>query len=292
MLENDLDREFPIESLPELFWPEGLKNIPEPPSALNIRGLDNFKNLMEHDFKFLCIVGSRKYTDYGQKVCEALIPGLAGFKICLVSGLAYGIDSLVHQIALENKIPTIAFPGSGLDAEYIYPRAHFGLATDILYYGGCLISEFENDKRTEPWMFPQRNRLMAGISDATLIIEASEKSGTTITANMAVEYNRTLMSVPGSIFNYNSDATNRFIKNGAVPVTNSFDILEQLGFNAEEIETQNQNRVVERLSKREKRILKLMQNGITDLSEIIRETQLEISKINQIITKLEIQKLI
>lgn len=286
-----ISEKFPVSDLPKKFWPKSLSQIPQPPKRLFIRGLENFKKMREDGIKFLCVVGPRKYSEYGKEVCEKIISDLSGFPICIVSGLAYGIDSIAHEIALDNNIKTIAFPGSGLDWDVIYPQAHLSLGKNILNSGGSLISEFASSFKTLPWMFPQRNRLMTGISDMVLIIEATEKSGTTITANMAVEYDKTLGCIPGSIFNPNCKATNRFIKQGAFLISSAEDILENLGF---DITKSLQERKIDRiinLTEEEKMVLISFRSN-RDISEVSRQTNFDISKINAIITRLEIMELI
>ena len=150
--------------------------------------------------KLLAVVGSRHYTNYGKQVVDYLIQGLRGYNIGIVSGLALGIDSLAHEAALTNGLYTLAIPGGGLSDQVIYPARHKPLARRILQKGGGLLSEFAPDFRATAWSFPQRNRLVCGIAHATLIIEASEKSGTLITARLTADYNRELLVVPGNIF--------------------------------------------------------------------------------------------
>lgn len=286
-----------IEILPKELWPEGLFNIPVRPKSLQIRGLANFKRILNENYKFLTIVGSRKLTEYGENACKKLINGLAGYKICIVSGLAYGIDALAHRTAISKNLPTIAFPGSGLDHSVLYPKGNFELAQNILDSGGALISEFPNMQDVRPWMFPQRNRLMVGISHAVLIIEAGEKSGSGISANMAVEYDRELLVVPGSIFNHNSQMCNRLIKNGASVVTSSEDILESLHFEIENIYAKNSGGfynkdnteyIKNNLNSLESAVLKYIQNGLDDREEILKEMNIPISELNRVISKLEI----
>jgi DNA processing protein len=162
------------------------------------------------------------------EACIALIKGLQGYPVTIVSGLAVGIDSVAHQAALDAGIPTLAFPGSGLDWNVLYPSVHRDLALSILHQGGALISEYENDSHAAPWTFPRRNRLLAGISAMTIVIEAQEKSGTLITARLATEYNRIVGAVPGPITSSTSVGANRLLRLGAVPITNSIDILSEL----------------------------------------------------------------
>lgn len=215
---------FPITELPAAEFPRMLLEIPQPPKSLNYRGV-----LPHPHVTLLSVVGSRKYTSYGKQVVDELIGGLKGYPVGIVSGLALGIDSLAHEAALNNNLYTLAIPGGGLSDDVIYPAAHKRLAFRILDTGGGLLSEYAPDFRATDWSFPQRNRLVAGISKATLLIEAAEKSGTLITARMATDYNRELLVVPGSIFSKTSVGTHQFMKLGATPVTCAEDILAVLG---------------------------------------------------------------
>ncbi len=222
MLKFDL-MEYPIEELPAAEFPSLLREIPQPPKSLNYRGV-----LPPSDMKLLAVVGSRKYTNYGKQAVEYLLQGLCGYNIGIVSGLAIGIDSLAHEVALANNLYTLAIPGGGLDDSVIYPARHKSLARKILESGGGLLSEYESTFKATTWSFPQRNRLVCGIAYATLVVEAGEKSGSLITARMASDYNRELLVVPGSIFSDNSKGTHQFLKLGATPVTEPADILAAL----------------------------------------------------------------
>jgi len=284
---------FPIQKLSSQYWPPGLNQIPDKPNTLYYRG-----TIPDPDQKFLCIIGPRKYTDYGAQVCEKLIKGLAGFPITIVSGLAYGIDSIAHKHALDLGLKTIAFPGSGLDKNVIYPKAHFNLALQILESGGSLFSEFSHKTEAAPWTFPKRNRLMAGISDAVLVIEAGQKSGTMITSRLALDYNRNILAVPGSIFNLNSIGTNNLIKDGAVPVTNSGDILYALGFGDDQIslfkeleDKKKLDEIIKDLSVSEKIIINILSEPKT-VNQITEKTSLPINIIIQTLTELEMKNLI
>lgn len=209
--------------------PPQLLEIPEPPKELWVAG-----TLPPPETPLLTVVGSRKYTSYGKEACEELIRGLCGYDIAVVSGLALGIDAIAHEAAIGAGLPTIAVPGSGLDPSVLYPRSNLRLAERILDSGGALLSEFAPDFRATEWSFPQRNRIMAGLAKATLLIEASERSGTLITARLAADYNREVLVVPGSIFSPASFGTHQFLKLGATPVTSSEDILRVLGFEPRE----------------------------------------------------------
>lgn len=210
---------------PEEF-PKALLEIPQPPEKLFLAGeLPDPK-----DYYYLSVVGSRKYTSYGKEACERIIKGLAGYPIVIVSGLAMGIDGIAHRAALDAGLRTIAVPGSGLAQSVIYPRTHLNLAREIVENDGALLSEYEPDFRATPWSFPQRNRIMAGLSQGVLIIEAEEKSGTLITARMALDYNKNVFVVPGPIFSATSKGTNNLLRQGATPITSAKDLLEEIGF--------------------------------------------------------------
>ncbi|MBI4156015.1 MAG: DNA-protecting protein DprA [Candidatus Zambryskibacteria bacterium] len=204
-------------------FPKLLLEINDPPKSLRIIGE------LPKTEKYLCVVGSRKYSDYGKAVCEKLIEGLCGYSITIVSGLALGMDSIAHRAALKTGLPTVAIPGSGLGEKYIYPASHRELAKKIVESGGALISEFADDWRPRLESFPQRNRIMAGISNATFVVEAELKSGTLITSKYATEYNRDVFTVPHSIFSKTSEGPHMLLRLGATPITQSSDIITALG---------------------------------------------------------------
>lgn len=208
-----------------------LPEIPDAPTEVYVRG-----NLPPEDNMCLAVVGSRNYTNYGKQVVDYLISGLRGYPISIISGLARGMDTLAHEAALNAGLHTLAVPGSGIDDSVIYPRMNYGLSQRILESGGGLLSEFEPDFRATTWSFPKRNRIMAGLSHAVLLIEASEKSGTLITARLTAEYNRDLLVVPGNIFSENSYGVHQFLKLGATPVTTPQDIIDALHLTRDESE--------------------------------------------------------
>lgn len=212
-----------IRELKRTAWPAQLKEIPQLPEKLWVRGA-----LPAAETKLLTVVGSRAMTRYGQEACEKLIAGLAGYPISIVSGLALGVDACAHKAALRAGLHTIAIPGSGLDDSVISPRTNFGLAKDILAASGALISEHEPLYIPHPYDFPSRNRLMVGMSDAVLMIEAGQKSGTLITSRLAVEYNRELLCIPHRIGDAHSFGPHLFIRLGATLVTEPVHILEAL----------------------------------------------------------------
>ena len=215
-----------VRTLPTEDFPESLREIPQTPEKLYIVG-----ELPDpHAYYYLAVVGSRKFTSYGREATERIISGLAGYPIVILSGLAMGIDAIAHRAALDAGLKTVALPGSGLDHSVLYPRSNLSLAREIIESGGALISEYEPTFQAAPWTFPQRNRIMAGMTQGTLVIEAEEKSGTLITARLAVEYNKNVFAVPGSIFSAASKGVNSLLRQGAAPITSAKDLLEELGF--------------------------------------------------------------
>ncbi len=278
-------KDFEIKTLIGEEIPEMLREISDAPEKLYLQG-----KLPSSDTKILCVVGSRKYTQYGKDVCEKLISGLRGYNICIVSGLALGMDGIAHKSALDAGIKTIAVPGSGLHESVLYPSSHRQLAEKILEKGGALISEFEPKFRATPYSFPQRNRIMAGMSHAVLVIEAEIKSGTLITSKFATEYNRDVLTVPGSIFSKNSEGPNMLIRLGATPVRNSDDILEALGFKINET-PQNLELKYSDCSPEEMLVVKILDTPL-EKDELIRQMKMSVSKASTVISIMEIKGLI
>ena len=274
-----------IKKLPKKDFPEALMEIPQPPENLWIIG-----ELPQEELVYLCVVGSRRFTSYGKEICEKIITGLKGYPIAIVSGFAMGIDTIAHKKAIQMGLKTLVFPGSGLSDEAMYPKTNVRLMREVVDSGGCLISEFEPDFKATQWSFPMRNRLMAGISKAVLVIEAEEKSGTLITARLTTEYNRDLLVVPGSVFSPNSKGTNRLLHQGATPITCAEDVLEALGFEKPKDEDK-QAKLFEDSSPEEKNILKLLREPIPR-DDLIRQIKLPIGQINSLLCVMEIKGLI
>ena len=264
-------------------YPELLKEINDPPKKLYIKG-----ELPPDNMKYLCVVGSRKYSPYGKDVCKTLIEGLRGYPIVIVSGLALGIDSIAHESALENGLTTIAVPGSGLSESVLHPKAHKELARRIVKSGGTMLSEFEENFKATHYSFPQRNRVMAGMSHATLIIEAEEKSGTLITSKFATEYNRDVLTVPASIFSGNSFGPHMLLRLGATPIRKSEDILEALGFN---IKGKQQKLDLKDLSEKERKVIDILKTPM-ERDELIANLGFPIQDANVTLSAMEIKGII
>ncbi len=274
---------FEIRELTSNEFPSLLAEIPQPPKELWAVG-----NLPSPDLTLLCVVGSRKYTTYGKQVIEHLLGGLEGYPVGIVSGLALGVDGLAHEAALRHGLYTMAVPGSGLDESVLYPASHRNLARTIVDAGGGLLSELPPVTPAALWTFPQRNRIMAGMCKATLLIEAGEKSGTLITARMCVDYNRELLVVPGNIFAANSRGTHQFLKLGATPVTESTDILRELGI---DIDREPTPKTLPLTSPLEAKVLALLHNP-TDRDTLIRQLELPVSEAGVLLMQMEMTGLI
>lgn len=259
-------------------YPNLLKEISHPPQRLWLKGakLDNTE-------KRLTVVGARTPTQYGRKVVEKLIKEVAEAGVTIVSGLAIGIDGLAHKAALDAGGKTIAVMAGGLDN--IYPPSNQKLSERILANGGTIISEYPEGTEYFKSNFVARNRIQSGLSEAVLIVEAAEKSGTLITADFAIDQNRIVMAVPGNIDSLVSAGTNQLIRDGAVPITCARDILEVMGINvkaAKVSEYQPENDA-------EKIIIKLIRSGISNSEDIHIKSKLEIIEFNTALTMLEIK---
>jgi len=264
-------------------FPPLLNEISDPPKELCVRG-----EMPDPEKRWLAVVGARACTPYGRQAVDFLLGGLAGYPVVIVSGLAYGIDAEAHKAALKAGLTTVAVPGSGLDWKVLYPKANHGLAREILAAGGALLSEEKPDAKTVDYMFPKRNRIMVGLSQATLVIEAKEKSGSLITAKLAAEYNRELLIVPGSIFSESSKGAHQFLKLGATPATEPADILKALGLaDAKPMNLEERTD----LSANEIRVLQLIASPISR-DELIRGLDMPTTEVNVLLSAMEIKGLI
>jgi len=203
-------------------YPDGLKNIYDPPRLLFYRGnIDLLKNN-----NLVTMVGSRQTTDYHIQSAKNIIYALQNTNLVIVSGLAKGMDSICHRQALENNLKTIAVLPSGLNDDVIYPRQNLSLAHDILKNDGLLLSEQKPSEKPNLYHFPKRNRILAGLSKATIVISGATKSGTLITAQVALDEGREVLAIPGDIDNQFSEGANNLIKEGATLLNSVDDILK------------------------------------------------------------------
>lgn len=265
-------------------FPTQLREIPDAPKRLRYEG-----ELPKEGNKLLAVVGSRKYSSYGREVCESLIAGLADAPVTIVSGLAIGMDSIAHRKALDVGLQTIAIPGSGLDRKVIHPRSHAGLADEIVENGGGLASEYDDLMPAGIWTFPKRNRIMAGMCHATIVIEAERKSGTLITSRLATEYNREVGCVPGPITSPISDGPHMLIRLGAALIRDHNDVRKLLGLKRTDEHPTLVD--IEGLSSEEKIFIKILEHPCPH-DELVRKSKLDIGTASATLSLLEIKGLI
>lgn len=271
-------------SLADPHYPKLLKEIPSPPPLLYIKGEINFNS-----YPLVSVVGSRKFTYYGKQAAYGFARDLAAARITVISGMALGIDSFAHYGALEANGKTIAVLGSSLEDKYVGPRTNFELSRKIIG-SGALVSEYPMGTPASPGNFPARNRIMAGISMGTLVIEAAENSGSLITAYLALDFNREVFAVPGSIFSPQSQGANNLIKSGAKLVSCAKDILEELRI--EETKKTEELKKIIPDSKEEKRILEVLSAEPLHIDRIIKLTKLETVAVISFISIMEMKGMV
>ncbi len=266
-------------------YPRLLQEIYSPPPLLYYRGNLEAKN----EFTF-AVVGTRKYTAYGRQITENLVADLARHNLTIVSGLALGIDTLAHATAMATGGRTLAVLGSGLDRQSVYPTANRYLLDEIIAGAGAIISEFPPGTPPLKHHFPQRNRIISGLSLGVLVVEAGEKSGALITANHALEQNREVFAVPGNIYSPASFGPNKLIKLGAKPVTAAADIIEAL--NLAQITAYVDNRKIMPETAEEEKIIACLTREPIHIDELIRQTELDTSLINSTLTIMEMKGMV
>jgi DNA processing protein len=270
----------------EANYPQTLLNIPQPPLVIFYRGLLN-NSLWPRS---LSVVGSRRYSRYGERLVTDLIRPMARAGLTIVSGLALGIDALAHQATLLEQGLTVAVLGSGLDRASLYPVTNQRLAEAIINHQGVVMSEFPPGTPSFKYNFPRRNRIIAGLSQGTLVIEAALKSGSLITARYAVDYGKEVMAVPGYIYSEMSSGTNNLIQQGAKLIGSAQDILDALSLNASfELMPSVASSSLEPM---EILILELLHGSAKTINELTKATKLDISQINARLSVMEIKGLV
>lgn len=254
-------------------YPQILREINDPPLWLFCRG--NIKILQRI---CLTVVGTRKPSSYAMLAAEKLLPEELVGQLCLVSGLAYGVDKKVHQLALKYNSPTIAVLAGGLDS--IYPADHSQLAEQIIAYGGLLITEYPPLSRPRPAKFPVRNRIIAGLSKVTVVLEAAIRSGSLTTAKAALDYNREVMAVPSEITRRDADGTNFLIKQGATLLDDPRQLFEIYDLKAKVL--------AEMLDEPAHKLLHLLAKEALSIDQIAALTNQTIPEILGILTELEL----
>jgi DNA processing protein len=279
-------------------YPQLLKEIKNPPFVLYGRGsleiLTGFARQPGVLSGLLCstiaVVGTRKTTEYGREVTKLLTTELVLNGFTIVSGLALGVDAISHVTALENNGKTIAVLGCGVDC--CSPGENQSIYNSILESENCIISEFPLGMKPAKWTFPARNRIIAGLSQAVLVTEGAEDSGSLITANFALKFNRKVFAVPGPITSSMSKGPYKLIQKGATLVTSGEDILEELKVQSVKLKVAVQSLKFNNATEEELKILKLLENENLHFDEILRKTKFTSSKLGVILSLMEIKGMI
>ena len=271
-------------------YPKALLEIKDPPKTLYYQG----KFLSEENC--FAIVGTRRYSSYGKQIAIELAGDLAEVGLTIISGLAPGIDTFCHQATIERRPAcnasrsdagrTIAVLGTGIDEESIYPKENIKLAKQIIEKGGCLISEYPPGTRGTQFTFPQRNRIVSGLSLGVLVIESKQKGGSLITARLAFEQGKKVFAVPGLIHSLNSKGCHYLIKKGAKLVENANDVLKELDLPQSSIKTN----FVKGENREENLILESLKEESLYIDKIIEKTKLPAQKVASALSNLEIKE--
>ena len=269
-------------------YPKRLLNCYDSPTLLFFKGVADL-----NASKIMAVVGTRNHTEYGKQVTEKLIRDLAAMQVLVVSGLAYGIDALAHKAALKNNCATIGVLAHGLDQ--VYPSHHAALAKEMTRNGG-LLTEFRSGISPDKHNFPTRNRIVAGMSDLTLVVETGSKGGSMITAELANGYNKDVFAVPGKITDHKSEGCNLLIRNNkAVLYDGTSSLLEIMGWEQGNIKKQprNQRSLFIELSPDEKKIIDLLkEKDSMHIDELYLNSNLSSSSVAAAILSLELQNVI
>lgn len=280
--EKILKEKIKVITIKDDHYPRLLKEIYNPPYLLYYKG--RLKNEAEYN---LAVVGTRKISAYGKQITAELAADLVKNGLVIISGLALGIDALAHLASVENGGYTIAVLGSGIDQQSIYPSGNRYLARKIIEAGGAIISEHPPGTLALKHHFPNRNRIISGLSLGTLVIEAAAKSGALITARLALEQNREVFAVPGSIYSPTSEGPNNLIKIGARPVSSAEDILDALNLTAAEDYLQNQKIIAD--NKEEAKLLCYLSKEPAHIDELVRKSQMETAQVMSALSLMEMK---
>lgn len=268
-------------------YPFRLLNCNDSPYYFYYKGAENFNGK-----KNIAIVGTRNASNYGKDVVKKIVEDLASHNVCVISGLARGIDTCAHEEALNNNLRTVAVMGCGLKT--IYPRENSNLADKILENGGTIISEYPFDTLPDRMNFPKRNRIIAGMSDAVIVAESQEKGGSIITAEIAHSYNRDVFAIPGSIFQKSQRGCHELIRNNLAALVNSGEnIAEMMGWNTQQKASRQAQLFIE-LNAEEEAVLNIIrkQQGATIDNIYSTLPQLNASKIAAILLSMELRNIV
>jgi len=270
-------------------YPTLLKESLHPPYLLYIKSslsIDDPAFLGFIETPSVAVVGARKNSPYGALVAQNLSKELADAGITVVSGMAFGIDSFAHRGAIDSGGLTIAVLGNSLDEKNIHPKSNINLSREIVR-SGALISEYPVETGAGPLTFPARNRIVAGLTLGTIVIEAGEKSGALITAQMALESNREVFAIPGSIFSDASVGTHNLLRSGAKIVTGIKDILEELGLEESDHKKNSPPKVPS--SKEEEKLLKILSGEPLHIDNIVKLVKLQTASVASTLSMMELK---
>lgn len=263
-------------------YPKRLRYISNPPTRLYVAG--NIEILNEIG---ISVIGSRTNTQYGEKMCKTFVKDLVEYNVNIISGLAYGIDSIAHKECLKNGGKTIAVLPSGLNN--VYPVEHKELADAIVENGGAVVSEYEDNVKTDSKKFLERNRIVAGLGIGTLVVEAGSRSGTSVTAKFTIKDGKPVFCIPSSLENIKGKTTNELIQNGSKLVTRVEDILNYY----EDIKFFKKEKVIKDvfvdIPKDLRKIYKIISDVPQDTNAIVRKTGLPIAEVNYKIMLLQLE---
>lgn len=268
-------------------YPKRLLNCYDSPTLLFYKGTADLNTA-----KIISIVGTRSNTDYGKAFTEKLIADLAAQNVTIISGLAFGIDAIAHKAALKNSLPTVGVVGHGLNK--IYPSQHAALAKEMIATGGGVLTEFFHDIKPDKHNFPLRNRIVAGISDATILVETAVKGGSMITAKLADAYNRDVFAVPGRTTDKLSAGCNHLIKHSkAYLLTDAEELMDMMGWKEKKVTVKKQRQLFIELTPEEQSIISLLQQKeVMHIDEINNTSGLSSSSVAAAILNMELQGLL
>ena len=265
-------------------YPYLLRHIDNPPAGLFVLGDLKSCNLE----RTIAIVGSRRASENSKITLKNIISGFKGTDICIVSGLAEGIDTTAHKAAIENNLKTIAVIGGGFDK--LYPKSNINLFNKIINGSGAVLTEYWPDVDAISWHFPVRNRIVSGISKGVLVAEAALKSGAMITGKLALEQGKELMCMPGLISNPNTEGIYKLLKSGASLITNTQDILDAMNWDIYKVNQNIEKKI--NLTPEENIITEALKKDSLTIDELILKTGLNINDLMVILTKLELEGMI